>query len=744
VAGTYSFDDPYNGARCYQCESEQETCLGGSKIAPKPGYWRYDITKASVLECPASEACKGGLVDDVYYPEGLCDFPYEGNLCNKCAPNYAKFGSEDTCSDCAKDGVYYIKFLVFFILRIGAVVYSVKCNLDKLFNVSKSTPSKETVISKSGKARRKITDGDFQSNLMKIAVNFLQVSTVVLQYKFEWPDFIRRAINITNKIIPSGSDGFSVDCIVTMAYGENKYTYFANLIVTLIQPFGVWLIMSGIYLLYLRFKGEKIRGNPRIKKSVVVIFIITGFMLQPTLIQSTLELFKCQNYTPSSSATYFMAEDSEVQCWTGLHILWSVGVALPFFLLWGFVLPIVLFRKLVVSKDLENAETYTRFAFIYEGMKKKRYYWEFVILIRKTLVVLIFVFLNVISVQAQAFATFLVLLVFSALQIKIRPYCDKRLNRLELLSLITLLVMTYSGMFFLSGGSTDALNLILIILSLIFNIVFYLTLGLYFVKSNKKASAMLKKFMAKKGKPGLERSKTRKNSNSNSSSSDNIESSDSSKRSAEIKDLEDIIDEIQIDSPSKAPDENAEEDQIHRKDSESPLSDIPVESFSDLPSRNGNKMVYNGFKNENSNHSVLRNSGYLGVGQNSFNASALLSPHLLRGQSFNSSGINLLSPHLSTDRKLLDSNLLKPGKPMLEKLDVRGLQLGAALDSSSSQRLFAADQDGGSSSVSRLQNLQLHFNYDESLLLRIPNSPADGSSSFRSKNDETEKDSHPQ
>jgi len=92
VAGTYSFDEPYNGARCYQCESEQETCLGGSKIAPKPGYWRYDITKASVLECPASEACMGGLVDDVYYPEGLCDFPYEGNLCNKCAPNYAKFG----------------------------------------------------------------------------------------------------------------------------------------------------------------------------------------------------------------------------------------------------------------------------------------------------------------------------------------------------------------------------------------------------------------------------------------------------------------------------------------------------------------------------------------------------------------------------------------------------------------------------------------------------------------------------
>ena len=78
-----------------------------------------------------------------------------------------------------------------------------------------------------------------------------------------------------------------------------------------------------------------------------------------------------------------MAKDSEIQCWTPLHILWSVGVALPFFLLWGFVLPIVLFRKLVVSKDLENPETYTRFAFIYEGMKKKRYYWYSFLLMKK-------------------------------------------------------------------------------------------------------------------------------------------------------------------------------------------------------------------------------------------------------------------------------------------------------------------------------------------------------------------------
>jgi len=36
---------------------------------------------------------RGGWINETYFPHGECEFPYEGNLCNQCAPNYAKFGS---------------------------------------------------------------------------------------------------------------------------------------------------------------------------------------------------------------------------------------------------------------------------------------------------------------------------------------------------------------------------------------------------------------------------------------------------------------------------------------------------------------------------------------------------------------------------------------------------------------------------------------------------------------------------
>jgi len=32
----------------------------------------------------------------------------------------------------------------------------------------------------------------FQSNLMKITINFLQISGIVIQYNFDWPPFVKK------------------------------------------------------------------------------------------------------------------------------------------------------------------------------------------------------------------------------------------------------------------------------------------------------------------------------------------------------------------------------------------------------------------------------------------------------------------------------------------------------------------------------------------------------------------------
>ena len=57
-------------------------------------------------------------------------------------------------------------------------------------NLSKISGTKKSKVKKNGEKKESISDDDFQSNLMKIVVNFLQVSTIIFQYKFDWPDFV--------------------------------------------------------------------------------------------------------------------------------------------------------------------------------------------------------------------------------------------------------------------------------------------------------------------------------------------------------------------------------------------------------------------------------------------------------------------------------------------------------------------------------------------------------------------------
>jgi len=153
-----------------------------------------------------------------------------------------------------------------------------------------------------------------------------------------------------------------------------------------------------------------------------------------------------------------MTENSDTKCWTAYHLLWGCAIAIPNFLLWTIIMPLMLFNVLKKrAKNLHDVEIYAKYSFVYEGLKRERYYWEFLIIARKTLVIIIFVFLNFISVQSQAFATFLVILAFTALHYYAWPYDDEKLNHAEMLSMMTLCVMVYSGMFFLSSNSIEEL-----------------------------------------------------------------------------------------------------------------------------------------------------------------------------------------------------------------------------------------------------------------------------------------------
>jgi len=107
VAGSYSFANPYQASHCSQCPAQID-CFGGNQVGPKIGYWMGNPSDMNAIKCPYPGAClfehsfrfdiiifsRGGYVDYEYFPNGKCLYPHQGNLCNQCAPQFAKFGSK--------------------------------------------------------------------------------------------------------------------------------------------------------------------------------------------------------------------------------------------------------------------------------------------------------------------------------------------------------------------------------------------------------------------------------------------------------------------------------------------------------------------------------------------------------------------------------------------------------------------------------------------------------------------------
>ena len=148
-----------------------------------------------------------------------------------------------------------------------------------------------------------------------------------------------------------------------------------------------------------------------------------------------------------------MLYDLEIPCWKSEHIRYSLFVAAPSLIIWGFGIPLVAWIILSKNKnDLESIELREKYGFLYNGYKKSYYFWESVIMYRKIMIIFISVFMGRFGTITQALVVFIVLIVFLILNIKLKPFAFEVLNEMEMLSIITSILTVYCGLYFLSDN----------------------------------------------------------------------------------------------------------------------------------------------------------------------------------------------------------------------------------------------------------------------------------------------------
>ena len=139
-------------------------------------------------------------------------------------------------------------------------------------------------------------------------------------------------------------------------------------------------------------------------------------------------------------------------CWQGNQLRYSLTLGLIGLTVFTLGTPALSFWLLRRNRfSLEDKETQEKYGFLYKGFKARSYYWEIVMHARKILIAFISIFLTAQGTMVQSLFLLLVLCCFVIATLKIKPFESRYANQLELLSLISLMVTSFSGIFYLSS-----------------------------------------------------------------------------------------------------------------------------------------------------------------------------------------------------------------------------------------------------------------------------------------------------
>lgn len=446
------------GGVCKSCPLGA-SCLGGDKIFAAAGYWRYSKQTDVFINCLNPSAC---LIESENITTNHCLIGYFGNLCQSCIEGYSRSG-ENECAKCLDEDRnigFLIGMLILLILITGGLTASSIRNADK--------------------------DQSITSIYFKILINYFQLVMLTVSLNLDWPNLVRNMLTYQSKAVGSSDQLFSIDCFLA-GYGQ---PYYSKLIMLSLVPVICCLCSVSFWLLW-----GYAKKSPNLKEKIFGSVIIQLFIFQPSLLKYNFSMFNCMELAPGE---YFLISDLQIKCWDSEHLSYTLAVAVPSLMVWCVATPGLLFVFMRKNKfELGQIHEKLKYGFLYKGFKPERYYWEFLIMMRKFLIISAAVFLKNVSVKIQALVTFVVILVAYILQNKLEPFNFVHLNQMELRAILVGGVSIYSGMFFLTKDLGEGGKELIFAIMLFSNIGFlsywtYYTFGFYIGKICLKFSVFKK------------------------------------------------------------------------------------------------------------------------------------------------------------------------------------------------------------------------------------------------------------
>ena len=442
---------------CKACPSGG-SCIGGDMIIPLPGYWRSTNLSEIVYSCSVSAACLGGNSTDI---NGQCASGYQGLICQACDSGYT-LATNGKCSMCPNQATNIVILLLLTTVITAVAVILVKATIKSAFSPK-----------------------SLYSIYIKIFTNYLQLVFLTTQFNLNWPNEVITLFSIQKSAATVSDQIFSVDCYLS---GNNsngsQESYYYKLVLLSIMPV-IIAIVSLIVWLGLCFMHET---YAYLKREFFTTIIVLFFLVYPNIVKLMFSNFSCQDVDKVGS---YLSANITIECWNTEYTWYSVLVAIPSIIVWVFGVPtLILIIMIKRKKYLQHDSNRVVFGFLFNGYKLHKFFWEFLIMYRKIIIIAISVFMSSSNTSVQALTVVVVL--FAALYIQYinKPYNHSELNHMETEALFTATITIYCGLFYLTSYDNQYFKMFLFCIMAFGNIYFFFHTFLLFF-GNQKGSFLL-------------------------------------------------------------------------------------------------------------------------------------------------------------------------------------------------------------------------------------------------------------
>eukprot|EP00803_Ostreobium_quekettii_P003269 evm.model.scf_1309.1 EVM.evm.TU.scf_1309.1 scf_1309:6013-11281(-) len=534
--GHYSFDP---SLPCDPCP--EDALCKPSVITPEEGYWHSTSKSTQMHVCIFEEACKYAgrraaldlQAKDAHSAGGIlmytdrkacrqCKTGHRGVLCGACDDGYGMVRSGQ-CIKCGSRGsgilfavlaATWIAILSLFMIKNSNMALQTRAvsvpqsdsgetGKPSAARDAASGPGTEVACSSSGLMRSlsmyvwggeledqgqgscapRRTDRNYASEILKILINFLQVTGIAVFINVHWTTSTLRALGVADFLSSGGEGLVSLECAFPSDASIRRSMY--RTVFSLVFPF---LLILAIMLVSLMRSSLTSKNWKQVLALWRVSFLSVLYISYIEVSRNALRVLDCTEADEggrdlaggTAALGNYWTDDTDQECYKGSHLVVLVALAVPALMLVTIGMPFVIFASIIRIGDKEAHMGAV--AFLCQPYRRGRRYWEVLVMLRKSSLAAITVFRFPLGPNLQATLAAAVLMFSVVLHLLVLPFDDRGppLNGMETMSLTCSIAMLMAGITFNDPHTSTEASIIISAAVLIYmgGVVTYLVVQL--------------------------------------------------------------------------------------------------------------------------------------------------------------------------------------------------------------------------------------------------------------------------